>query len=49
MRVFYIGYCYDFGMTYPENRKEEVEVHLCKKCYKGLCSIAESVRSDTND
>lgn len=49
MRVFYIGSYYILGMVCPENSKKKVEVHLCKDCYKGLCSIAEKVRSDTND
>ena len=47
MREFYIGSYYDFGMTYPENSKKKVKVHLCKNCYKGLCYIAEKVRGET--
>lgn len=49
MRVFYIGSYYDFGMTYPGNSKKKVKVHLCKNCYKGLCSIAEEMVGETDD
>lgn len=49
MKEFYLDSVYEFGAILPEKRKRRKKIHLCKDCYKGLCSIAEKVRSDTND
>lgn len=49
MKEFYIGSYFTMGIPFPEKIKKKVKVHLCNKCYKGLCSIAENVRSDKND
>lgn len=49
MREFYTGSYFTFGAACPEKIKKKVKVHLCEKCFKGLCYIAENVRSDKND
>ena len=48
MKEFYIGAKFDLGMCFPEDSKQKVKIHLCGKCYKGLCTIANKVRSDNN-
>ena len=48
MKEFYMGAKFDFGMCFPEESKQKAKIHLCHDCYKGLCKIAEKVRSDQN-
>ena len=44
MKEFYMGAKFDFGMSFPEESKRKVKIHLCEKCYKGLCTIANNVK-----
>ena len=39
-----MGAKFDFGMSFPEESKRKVKIHLCEKCYKGLCTIANNVK-----
>lgn len=44
MKEFYLGCKFDFGKCFPEESKIKVKIHLCEKCYKGLCTIANNVK-----
>lgn len=48
MKEFYMGANFDFVMSFPEESKRKVKIHLCHDCYRGLCKIAEKVRSYQN-
>lgn len=41
MKEFYVGYDFDYGMTFPVNSHRKKKVHLCDECYHALKKFAK--------
>ena len=44
MKEFYYSAGYVLGAIIPEESKRKVKIHLCDKCFQGLCTIANNVK-----